>query len=173
MENFDGDSSKFRCWATAIYSYIFNTGLSEISEQAQLRLLDQHLPIESAPQKSLESSRIYGEHNGLVALTFSQEMMLLRQCYEPVKDPTHLMTHVNQLTWNGKAEMLGRLIADVEYGYTLSNPQADCTVIGVLQILQKIGVKNIILSDALMKMLSGNYLAYNYAAVQSAAEDWM
>ncbi len=77
LENFDGDSSKFRCWATAIYSYVFNTGLSEISEQAQLRLLDQHLPIGSAPQKSLESSRIYREHNGLVALTFSQEMMLL------------------------------------------------------------------------------------------------
>ncbi len=153
----------------AVYSYVFNTGLSEISKQAQLHLLDQHLPIGSAPQKSLESSRIYRECNGLVALTFSQEMMLLRQRYEPVEDPTHLMTHVNQLTWNGKADTLGRLITDVEYGYTLSNSQADCTVIGVLQILQKIGVKIIALSDALMKMLSDNSLAYSYAAVQRAA----
>ncbi len=76
------------------------------------------------------------------------------------------MTHMNQFTWNGKAETLGQLIADVEYGYMLSNLQADRTVIGVLQILQEIGVKNIALSDALMKMLSDNSLAYNYAAVQ-------
>ncbi len=69
-------------------------------------------------------------------------------------DQTHLMTHVNQLIWNGEAETLGQLVADVEYDYTLSNPQADCTVIGVLQILQKIGVKNVTLSDALMKRLS-------------------
>ncbi len=68
-------------------------------------------------------------------------------------DPTHLMTHVNQLTWDGKTEMLGSLIADVEYGYTLSNPQADCTVIGVLQVPRKIGVKNVALLDALMKQL--------------------
>ncbi len=73
---------------------------------------------------------------------------------------------MNQLIWNGKAETLGTLIADVEYDYTLSNPQADCTIIGILQILQKIGVKNVALSDTLMMMLSNNSLAYNYAAVQ-------
>ncbi len=173
LENFNGDSSKFRRWANSVYSYIFNTGLVEVSMQVQLHLLDRHLPIGSAPQKSLESSTIYRECNRLVALTFSQERMLLQQCYEPVEDPTHLMTHMNQLTWNGKAETLGRLIADVEYGYNLSNPQADCTVVGVLQILQKIGVKNIALLDAVMKMLSDNSLAYNYTAVQRAAEDWM
>ncbi len=83
------------------------------------------------------------------------------------------MTHVNQLTWNGKAEMLEELVANVEYNYTLSNPQVDCTIIGVLQILQKIGVKNVTLLDALMKRLSDNSLVYNYAAVQRAAENWM
>ncbi len=88
-------------------------------------------------------------------------------------DSIHYMTHVNQLTWNGKAETLGELVANVEHDYTLSNPQVDCTVIGVLQILQKIGVKNVALSNALMKWLSDNSLAYNYATVQRAAENWM
>ncbi len=54
LDNFAGDSSKFRHWATAMYSYIFNTGLQ--NDDIHLRLLDQHLPIGSAPQKMLESS---------------------------------------------------------------------------------------------------------------------
>ncbi len=88
-------------------------------------------------------------------------------------DPTHWMNHVNQLIWDGKVETLGELVADVEYDYTLSNPQTDCTIIRVLQILQKIGVKNVTLSNALMNRLSDNSLTYSYAAVQRAAEEWM
>ncbi len=77
------------------------------------------------------------------------------------------------MTWNGKADSIGRLVADVEYAYVKSNPIADCTVIGVLQVLNKLRVKNIQLADSLNKSLADKDMHYSYVAIQRVAEDYM
>ncbi len=77
------------------------------------------------------------------------------------------------MTWNGKADSIARLVADVENAYVKSNPTADCTVIGVLHIINKLGVKNIQLADSLNKSLMDKDILYSYTAIQRAAEDYM
>ncbi len=56
------------------------------------------------------------------------------------------------MTWNGKADSISHLVADVEYPYVKPNPIADCTVIGVLQVINKLRAKNIQLADSLNKI---------------------
>ncbi len=70
------------------------------------------------------------------------------------------------MTWNGKADSIGHLVADVEYAHVKSNPIADCTIIGVLQVINKLGAKNIQLADSLNKSLADKDIPYSYAAIQ-------
>ncbi len=65
------------------------------------------------------------------------------------------------------------LVAEVEYAFTMSNLGADSTLLGILSIVTKIGVKNIQLADALYKMFSDGTLTYSGAALQRATENWM
>ncbi len=166
VPNFSGDSSQFKLWISHLYSYIYNMGLNQVSNEAMIRAMDQYLPIGTPPQKMLESSRESRAYNGKVPSMFAQEVAILHECYQPVEDQTHLMTNMNNLKWNGKITSLAALKTEIEYAFTMSNLGADCTVLGVLSIVTKIGVKNIQLADALYKMFSDRTLTYSYAALQ-------
>ncbi len=107
VPNFSGDSTEFRKWSSLLCSYIFNTGLHELDdEEPMLRLLDQKLSIGMVLQKMIECSRLQREENRLWPLTFAQEMKKLRDRFEPVEDPMHIMTEVQQREWDGKLHSL-------------------------------------------------------------------
>ncbi len=163
VPDFCGDSSRFKHWVTQLYHYVFGSGLHEVSNEAMLRALDQHILMGTPPQKVLESSRFHRKQNDMAPLTVAQEMMLLQQHYQSTEDPTHLMTLANNLEWNGKVASLPELVADVESAYVKSNPKADCTKLSVLSIVTKIGAQNIHLADELIMMLANDTLMYSYA----------
>ncbi len=125
VPDFSGDKKQFEHWIQQLQFYLTSTRLIHSSDDVLKQFLLSYLKPGSPPAIIISSERKGRSKGSHTPLTFFEEILLLRNIYEEEDKPLRALMRADQITWNGQANLLDKLYADVKFAWQSISPKAD------------------------------------------------